>query len=346
MTLAGSGELQHLWTAAADDYATAQAWDPQFERLFVGDARGHVFAFERRGGQAAWRIRDACAGGIAALAHHPKKPWLAVGDAAGGVRLWDSREGRSLGSWTMPESWLSGLSWSPDASALAVASGRMLRILEPDGTILWSSESHPSTVSAFAWAGSEELVTACYGQAAIWSLQRAEATEVFVWRGSLVSLALAPRASIIACGSQDRSVHFWRRTTREDSAMTGYATKPAALAFDARGEVLATSGDDSVTVWSFAEGGPEGTTPGILSLHSDPVTSLAFSRRDRKLVSGARDGSIAVWSLNRRAEGACVGAAAVDAPVESVAWSKDDRFISVIDGGGGVHLYRVGGGTR
>lgn len=346
MTLAGAGDLRRLWTAAVDDYATAQAWDPRFERVFVGDAQGHVFAFERRGGEAAWTIRDPRAGGVAALAHHPQKPWLAIGDAAGGLRLWDTREGRLLGHWTMPESWLSGLAWSPDGSALAVASGRMLRTLEPDGTTRWSSTPHPSTVTAFAWASSEELVTTCYGQAAIWSIQSVDATETFAWRGSLVSLALAPRASIVACGSQDRSVHFWRRATREDSAMSGYATKPTALAFDARGELLATSGDDSVTVWSFAEGGPEGTTPGILSLHSAPVTSLAFSRRDRRLVSGARDGSIAVWALNRRGEGDCLGAAAIDAPVESVAWSKDDRFVSVIDGGGGVHLYRTDGGAR
>ena len=119
------------------------------------------------------------------------------------------------------------------------------------------------------------------------------------WKGSLVSMVLSPNGEIVACGSQDNSVHFWRRSTEQDAMMSGYPGKPSALAFDDAGTLLATGGGDAVTVWSFQEGGPEGTRPGVLEHHVQPVTTLAFARRGMRLASAARDGAVVVWSLQR-----------------------------------------------
>ena len=47
----------------------------------------------------------------------------------------------------------------------------------------------------------------------------------------LVSLALSPDGNVVACGSQDKSVHFWRRSNGQDSMMTDYPWKPSELAF-------------------------------------------------------------------------------------------------------------------
>ena len=40
--------------------------------------------------------------------------------------------------------------------------------------------------------------------------------------------------------------------------MTGYPGKPSHLSFDDSGKLLATSGSERITVWSFVENGPEG----------------------------------------------------------------------------------------
>ena len=55
-------------------------------------------------------------------------------------------------------------------------------------------------------------------------------------------MVLSPDGGIVACGSQDNSVHFWRRSTGQDSEMFGYPGKPSALAFDDTGTLLATGG--------------------------------------------------------------------------------------------------------
>ena len=129
--------------------------------------------------------------------------------------------------------------------------------------------------------------------------------------------------------------------------MHGYPGKPAALAFDEKGVLLATSGGPTVTVWSFEGDGPEGTRPGILEIHIKPVTSLMFAHRGRRLASGARDGSVVVWSLQSNGEGVPIGAGLVGGEdgipdvVSGVAWRPDDRGIAAFDASGGVTYWRI-----
>jgi len=91
--------------------------------------------------------------------------------------------------------------------------------------------------------------------------------------------------------------------------MSGYPCKPAALAFDSSARLLATSGADYVTVWSFAGAGPEGTTPGLLEGHSEPITHLAFAHEGPRLATGAADGLVLVWDLDADGHGRLVGGA-------------------------------------
>ncbi|MEL6178104.1 MAG: hypothetical protein AAFS10_04080, partial [Myxococcota bacterium] len=163
-------------------------------------------------------------------------------------------------------------------------------------------------------------------------------------KGSLVSMVLSPNRDIVVCGSQDNSVHFWRRSTGQDSMMSGYPSKPSALAFDETGVLLATSGGDAVTVWSFQGLGPEGTRPGVLHGHTQLVTTLAFAPHSRRLASGGRDGVVVVWMLESDGEGGPVGAAPVDDVVAELYWRPDGRALAALDAGGGVTVWRVGRG--
>ena len=70
------------------------------------------------------------------------------------------------------------------------------------------------------------------------------------WQGSLVSMVLNPDGDVVACGSQDNTVHFWRRSTGKDS-MIWLSTKLANLAFDHTGTLLATGGSEDSTGFEF-----------------------------------------------------------------------------------------------
>ena len=336
------GVLRRGWSAAVGDYAIAGGWTLDGGALVVGDAAGGVYAFDGKSGASAWARREGHDGGLLALTLHPDGTVFATAGQDGRVLIWDVAEGRVRHTIDIGGGWVENLAWSPDGRRLAASCSRQVRAYAADGGEVWRSDDHPSTVSAIAWSGAGELATACYGRVTFFDADTGALRQQLEWKGSLVSMALSPDGDIVACGSQDNSVHFWRRSTGQDSMMSGYPGKPSALAFDNAGTLLATGGSERVTVWSFRGDGPEGTRPGVLNLHVQPVTTLVFARRSLRLASGDRDGAVIVWSLQKKGVGGPIGAAAVADAVAELRWRPDGRGLAALDAEGGVTVWRIG----
>ena len=336
------GVLRPGWSASVDDYAIAGGWTAHGEALVVGDAAGGVYAFDGRSGKTIWAQRGVHEGGVLALAVNPNRPAFATAGQDGRVLVWSAAEGRVSTAIDVGSDWVENVAWSRDGERLAASCSRQVHAYGADGERIWRSDDHPSTVSAIAWSGTEELATACYGRVAFFDAATGELRQKLEWTGSLVSMVLSPDGDIVACGSQDNSVHFWRRSTEQDSMMSGYPGKPAALAFDGTGTLLATGGGEAVTVWSFQGSGPEGTEPGVLEHHAQTVTTLSFARRGMRLASGARDGGVVVWSLGRDGHGDAIGAAPVADVVGALHWRPDGRALAALDAQGGATVWRVG----
>ena len=336
------GVLRRGWSAAVGDYAIAGGWSLRGETLMVGDAAGGVYAFDGKSGATAWARRGVHEGGVLAVAVHPSGTAFATAGQDRRVLIWSVAEGQVSRAIDVGGGWVENVAWSPDGQWLAASCSRQVRAYGADGAEVWRSEDHPSTVSAIAWCSAEELATACYGRVTFFDASTGELRQKLEWQGSLVSMVLSPDGDIVACGSQDNSVHFWRRSTEEDSMMSGYPAKPSALAFDDTGTLLATGGGEAVTVWSFQGSGPEGTQPGVLELHVQPVTTLAFARRTMRLASGGRDGGVVVWSLQRDGEGDPIGDAVVAGIVAELYWRPDGRALAALDAQGGVTVWRTG----
>ncbi len=334
------GVLRRGWSAEVGDYAIGGGWILRGEALVVGDAAGGVYAFDGKSGATVWTQRGVHEGGVLAVAIHPNQPAFATAGQDGRVLVWNAADGRVRLAIDVGSAWVEHLAWSPDGKWLAASCSRQVHTYGADGVKVWGSHDHPSTVSAIAWSGTE-LATACYGRVTFFEASTGELRQKLEWTGSLVSLALSPDGDIVACGSQDNSVHFWRRSTEQDSMMSGYPAKPSALAFDDTGTLLATGGGEAVLVWSFQGSGPEGTRPGVLALHVQTVTALAFARRGMYLASGARDGGVVVWSLGRDGEGDAIGAAPVADVVGALYWRPDGRALAALDAQGGATVWRV-----
>ena len=335
------GVLRRGWSAVVGDYAIAGGWTLRGEALVVGDAAGGVYAFDGKSGATIWAQRGVHEGGVLAVAMHPNRPAFATAGQDGRVLVWNAAEDRVRLAIDVGNDWVENVAWSPDGKWLAASCSRQVHVYGADGVRIWGSHDQPSTVSAIAWAGTGELAMACYGRVTFFDAFTGKLRQKLEWRGSLVSMVLSPDGDIVACGSQDKSVHFWRRSTGEDSMMSGYPGKPSSLAFDDTGTLLATSGGEAVTVWSFWGSGPEGTRPGVLIHHVQAVTALAFARRGMRLASGARDGVVIVWSLGRDGQGDPIGAAPVAEVVGSLYWRPDGRALAALDAQGGATAWRV-----
>ena len=338
------GVLRRGWSAAVGDYAIAGGWSLRGEGLVVGDTAGGVYAFNGKSGEIIWARRGIHEGGVLAMAIHPSGTRFATAGQDGRVLIWSAEEGQVSQAVDIGSGWVENVAWSPEGQWLAASSSRQVRAYGADGVEVWRSDDHPSTVSAIAWASAEELATACYGRVTFFSASTGEFRQKLEWKGSLVSMVLSSDGDIVACGSQDNSVHFWRRSTEQDSMMSGYPGKPSALAFDSSGTLLATGGGAAVTVWSFQGSGPEGTRPGVLEGHVQPVTTLAFARRGMRLASGGRDGAVVVWSLRGDGQGDPIGTALVADVVGDLYWRPDGRALAALDARGGVTVWRIGSG--
>ena len=336
------GALRRGWSAAVGDYAIAGGWSLRGEALIVGDAAGGVYAFDGKSGATAWERRGVHEGGVLAVAIHPSGTAFATAGQDSRVLIWSAAEGQVSRAIDVGSGWVENVAWSPDGQWLAASCSRQVRAYGADGAEVWRSDDHPSTVSAIAWSSAGELATACYGRVTFFDASTGELRQKLEWKGSLVSMVLSPDGDIVACGSQDNSVHFWRRSTGQDSEMFGYPGKPSALAFDDTNTLLATGGGEAVTVWSFRRKGPEGTRPGVLEFHVQPVTTLSFAPGALRLASGGRDGAVVVWSLQRNGRGGPIGAEDVGGTVAELYWRPDGRALAALDAQGGVTVWRIG----
>ena len=333
--------LTQGWFAMVGDYAISGGWSLRGEALVVGDAEGSVYAFDGESGAATWERPVVHDGGVLAVAVHPDGTAFATSGQDGRVLIWSATDGQVSRAIDVGSDWVENLAWSPDGKRLAVSCSRQVHVYDADGAEVWRSDDHPSTVSAIAWSNARELATACYGRVTFFDAATGKLRQKLEWQGSLVSMVLSPGGSIVACGSQDNSVHFWRRSTEQDSEMWGYPGKPSALAFDDTGTLLATGGGVAVTVWSFRGRGPEGTRPGVLEFHTESVTTLAFAPGAMRLASGGRDGAVVVWSLRRNGKGRPVGAEDVGASVAELYWRPDGGALAALDARGGVTVWRI-----
>ena len=162
--------------------------------------------------------------------------------------------------------WVEHLEWSQDGISLAASISKNVHVFDYKGQEKWRSEQHSSTISALAWSRNDELATACYGKVAFHDVIRNKINQSLEWKGSLISMELSADGDIVACGSQDNTVHFWRRSTGEDSMMSGYPGKPRNLAFNSSGKLLATGGYEIITVWSFENNGQKARLQDNLSV--------------------------------------------------------------------------------
>ena len=322
-----------------DDYAISGGWACNGDVVVTVDAAGSIFGIDGRSGATLWAKRDVHAGGVLAMAIHPDTKRVATSGQNGKILSWNARDGECVQSIEMGRGWVEHLAWSKDGQRLAASNSRGVHVYDLNGHELWKTDDHPSTVSALAWSESKELSTACYGQL---PLRRSDRTTRPNSNGKAPGLdGSESDGDIVACGSRQLGA-LWRRSTSLDSMMSGYPGKPSALAFDSTGMLLATGGGEAITVWSFEGDGPEGTRPGVLELHPQPITTLRFSSGKKRLASGARDGSVVVWSLRNDGSGEPIGVARLDALVSELSWRPDGRGLIGLDADGGVTSWRVG----
>jgi WD40 repeat protein len=328
--------------------------------FLAATGEGALYGFA---GDGAVRFsRPTAHDGILAFAVSPDGAAAVTGGQDGCARLW-RLDGTEIARLPAKAAWVEHVAWRGDGAEIATAGGRVVRLWRPDGTPLLETPPLPSTVTGLAYLADGSLLASCYG--GVHRIWEGKLSHALPWAGSLLGVVPSPTNTVVASPTQEQSIHFWRINARSDgkfgsrseSNMQGYPFKPTVLAWDGHGNLLASSGSSSVTIWDFRGAGPEGTRP--ISLegidrrggagvgHVGLVTALQFSPRKALLASGSEDGSVLLWEplakrdAARSSEGPRpVRFAFLDGAVSVLAFATDGRLLAA-SSTGEVRLFSI-----
>lgn len=264
--------------------------------------------------------------GLCAMAIDPAGALLSTGGMDARARLFDVATGEQRAELKTGKDWVEHAAFASTGAHVAVAHGKSVSILPTAGGAGLTLGPHKSTVAGLSWSpDGKRVAVGRFGGVDVWTTSGEREREL-AWTSSIIAVAWQPKDRYLAAGCQDDAVHFWRLDGGIDSMMGGYPMKPRAIAWTADGTLLATGGGEEIVVWSFKGKGPEGTTPVMLREHTQFVTALAAAPTDQRIASGGRDGKVVVWRPARNDKPTLVHT--MTAPVECVAWSKDNRVVA------------------
>lgn len=347
-------QLTKHWATALDDYVIDLAWSPDGTQLAAASAAGPLTLHQAADGTRRHTL-PGHEEGTNALGWSPDGSILASGGQDSAVKFWDPQVGQHTATAKFERDWVDRLAWRPMPAAaattsspssaaspfrplLAAAAGRVLRFLNPDGTLAHSCEPAPKTLSALVWEPRGGAVaTAFFGGVRLWDADDFIPQKTFAYANGIQALTWSPDGKWLVSGNQDPSVHLWIPENDFEFHMSGYESKVKDLAFDHTARWLATGGGREACLWDCRGDGPEGREPTMLP-HDAKICALAFQNQHGLLASASEDGVLMLWSPERSQP--MRATVRMPSAATRILWSPDDRFIAVGTAQGTVYVLK------
>ncbi len=325
--------LTKHWAAQLDDYVIDLAWSPDGTQLAAASASGPIHLFARADGQLSHAL-PGHENGTNCLAWQPNGASLATGGQDNAVKFWDPATGQHTTTAALGSAWVDHLAWRPSGAPdtcpppfLAAAAGRTLALLRPDASLAHTFKPAPKTITALAWhPQGGALASAYFGGVCLWDADDFHAQKEFPYSNGIATLAWSPDLRWLVSGNQDPSVHLWLVEQDQEFHMSGYESKVKDLSFDHTSRWLATSGGQDACLWDCTGAGPEGREPAMLP-HDAKVCALAFQNTHGLLATAAADGSVQIWSPERKQP--LRATIKMPSAATKLRWSPDDRHLAI-----------------
>jgi WD40 repeat protein/tetratricopeptide (TPR) repeat protein len=372
-------EEQPIWLTGNPSSIYKLVFNKKGSLIATGNADRTTRIWNTRTGQELMSLhghRDAVSG----VAFNPNTNSLVTCSWDGMVKEWDIRENRELLPPAGPGSGVCGIAFSPD-SRLIVTASRSGKAKSGEaavwdvrlGSSLVRLSGFEGTVYDAAFSPDGELVATAHEdkRVRIWNARSGGLLSILEGqKDEVLSVAFSRDGRKVASASADGMVAIWdlmsgyRAQTfsiLDDGKENGkdalilnlllrfFLGKDSTVAFSSDlTSVTAISSDrKTAALWNAASGKRIVTFAG----HKDTILSIAFSRDDKRLVTGSVDGTAKIW--NAETGGEVLTLWGHKAPVTYAIFSDDgrriatasieDRTIRVWDATTGQTIYKLQG---
>jgi WD40 repeat protein len=304
----------------AHDEIYSVAFTPDGSMLAAGVADGTIILWNIAGGTPPAPLGSPLLGhraGVDPVVFGPRGDLLATASEDMTVKLWQLTSDPahpSLAASLRHEDEVGSAAFSPDTPVLATGT---------EGAVyLWNVANplHPSPLAEPLAVGENAVVTLAFCPSRNILVAGDEGGMVHLWQvadpkhpvpiGSpfkgnddeVDSLACSPNGKILAVAGTAMVTMFELAAQTPvpfDKLVAGHGQAVNSVAFSPDGKTLAAAADDGlVTLWELKD--PRNATPlgPPLRAHGDPVTSVAFSPTDARIMATASDDkTVRVWDL-------------------------------------------------
>lgn len=293
------GHLDSIWALASA---------PNEDRLVTASRDGtvKVWGMEESEGGLVLPPEDELWREPRAVAFSPEGDRFAVAGGDDVIRVREAMSGQALFSFAAQHGRVSCLAFTPDGRHLASGGDDgILRVWDPKtGAIVKNWNAKVGAVNSLALSrdgrrlvtGGREIV------AHVWDFETGELFRSLEGHtASIRSVAISDDGTWIATGGGDAQCGLWelksgrlvRFLDSDNGGISSVSISPNNNHVVVSGNVPPKS-----TVWDM----PSGERLLELEGHRDPVTSVAFSARGDRIVTGGWDGSVRVWDAMKGQE--------------------------------------------
>ncbi|MFY0615390.1 MAG: WD40 repeat domain-containing protein [Hyphomicrobiaceae bacterium] len=239
-----------------------------------------------------------------------------------------------------PGEWIEVLVVHDDAGLIGFAAGKAVAVTDGAGSMCQHMEL-PQTISGLTFDSTGKRIAAShYDGVSIVNLDTGAVDLHLDWKGSHVGVSWSPCDRYIVTATQEKELHVWDLVTMADFRMGGYPRKVHQMSWSCDGNMLACSGADVITAWSFAGAGPGGRPPVEIGyVFGGTVTSVAAHPSRALMAGGFTSGNVLIGATGKGE--AVVGRARTDTPVSSLAWSPIGSLLAAGDTKGCLSLFAV-----
>jgi len=286
-------------------------------------------------------------GAVLAADPHPSGEGIVTGGDDGRVawsRAPSAQEPGAQEIASLPGKWIDAVAASSASGLVAFAAGRDVHVRDTADPAFARAFAHERSVADLAFEPKgRRLAAATYGGVWLWYAKIAQQKpHVLKWAGSHVGLAWSPDGKFLMSAMQENQLHGWRLVDDKNLNMGGYPAKVKAMAFLAKGQMLATSGANGMVVWPFAgASGPMGKQAAEVGFDETTlVARVAATPQGGRVAAGLEDGR--VWACDLAGQKLDMLKADKGPPITALAITADGARVAWGDEEGGAGVLRVG----